>query len=413
MFKSIQKLGPGLLFAGAAIGVSHLVQSTRAGADFGFGLLWVLLLVNLFKYPFFQYGPRYALATGESLVDGYKRLGTPVLVLYFLLTFATMFTIQTAVTIVTASLASSLIFEFDTFSFVAIEVTSIKIWTVIILLICTLILSIGRYKFLDRLMKIIILALTITTIVAVASSLSTSHQNIEWKQVFPESSSWVFLIAFMGWMPAPLDISIWHSMWSLEKTKSNKSYNTSSGLFDFNVGYIATLFLGIGFLALGALVMFNSGESLSTNASQFASQLIQMYTQSLGNWAYIIIGIASLTTMFSTTLTTLDASPRVLERTTTLLNIGKQKKSYKIWLVILLIGTLAIFFLLNSELGTLVQVATVISFLAAPFYAIFNYKLMTAKHVPKEWQPTLIMHILSISGIVFLLGFGLWYLSIL
>ena len=35
----IKKLGPGLLFAGAAIGVSHLVQSTRAGADFGWGLL--------------------------------------------------------------------------------------------------------------------------------------------------------------------------------------------------------------------------------------------------------------------------------------------------------------------------------------------------------------------------------------
>ena len=75
MKKLLQTLGPGLLFAGAAIGVSHLVQSTRAGADFGFGLLWALLLVNLFKYPFFQYGPRYASATGESLIDGYKRLG--------------------------------------------------------------------------------------------------------------------------------------------------------------------------------------------------------------------------------------------------------------------------------------------------------------------------------------------------
>ena len=42
MKQIIQKLGPGLLFAGAAIGVSHLVQSTRSGADFGFGLLWAL-----------------------------------------------------------------------------------------------------------------------------------------------------------------------------------------------------------------------------------------------------------------------------------------------------------------------------------------------------------------------------------
>ena len=102
---NIQKLGPGLLFAGAAIGVSHLVQSTRAGADFGLGLLWALLLVNFFKYPFFQFGPRYALATGESLLTGYAKLGKVVIVTYFVLTLATMFTIQTAVTIVTAGLA--------------------------------------------------------------------------------------------------------------------------------------------------------------------------------------------------------------------------------------------------------------------------------------------------------------------
>ncbi|MCH1385109.1 MAG: divalent metal cation transporter, partial [Flavobacteriaceae bacterium] len=76
---TFKKLGPGLLFAGAAIGVSHLVQSTRAGADYGLGLLWVLLLVNFFKYPFFQFGPRYALATGESLLAGYAKLGRGVI----------------------------------------------------------------------------------------------------------------------------------------------------------------------------------------------------------------------------------------------------------------------------------------------------------------------------------------------
>ena len=96
MLSKIKKLGPGLLFAGAAIGVSHLVQSTRAGADYGWGLLWALLLVNLFKYPFFQFGQRYAAATGETLLDGYKRMGKGVLVTYYILNFATMFTIQAA-----------------------------------------------------------------------------------------------------------------------------------------------------------------------------------------------------------------------------------------------------------------------------------------------------------------------------
>ena len=53
MINIIKKLGPGLLFAGAAIGVSHLVQSTRAGADYGFTLIWALILANIIKYPFF------------------------------------------------------------------------------------------------------------------------------------------------------------------------------------------------------------------------------------------------------------------------------------------------------------------------------------------------------------------------
>ena len=82
---NFSKLGPGLLFAGAAIGVSHLVQSTRAGANFGWGLLWALVLTNLFKYPFFQAGPRFAIATGKSLLEGYYNLGKGYLWVYFIL----------------------------------------------------------------------------------------------------------------------------------------------------------------------------------------------------------------------------------------------------------------------------------------------------------------------------------------
>ena len=64
-------LGPGLLYAGTAVGVSHLVQPTRAGAMFNFDLVWILVLANILKYPFFEFGTRYAVATGKNLVDGY------------------------------------------------------------------------------------------------------------------------------------------------------------------------------------------------------------------------------------------------------------------------------------------------------------------------------------------------------
>ena len=401
---SIKKLGPGLLFAGAAIGVSHLVQSTRAGADFGLGLLWALLLINFIKYPFFQFGPRYASATGESILDGYKKLGRPVLIAYFILTFATMFTIQTAVTIVTAGLASTLFGDF----------ISIKVWTIIILLICLAILFFGRYKLLDRLIKIIIITLSISTVLAVIFALNKTDTSISFLQKLPESATEIaFLIAFMGWMPAPLDISVWHSLWTIEKQKEFKNLTPKSALLDFNIGYFTTIILGIGFVLLGYLVMFNSNETFSNSAAVFSNQLITMYTNSLGNWAYIIIGIAAFTTMFSTTLTTLDASPRAMHKSLELITKKTFTKGYLFWIILLTTGTILIFFVFASEMGLLIKIATILSFLTAPFYAIINYILISGRHTPKDWRPSKLLHLISLLGIIILVGFSIWYLTTL
>ena len=61
-----QSVGPGIMYAGAAIGVSHLVQSTRAGAGYGFALVWAVIVVHLFKYPFFEFAHRYTAAIGAA-----------------------------------------------------------------------------------------------------------------------------------------------------------------------------------------------------------------------------------------------------------------------------------------------------------------------------------------------------------
>ena len=398
---SLRKLGPGLLFAGAAIGVSHLVQSTRAGADFGWGLIWALVLVNLFKYPFFQFGPRYALATGESLLDGYKKLGQSYLWIYFFLNLATMFTIQTAVTIVTAGLASNL-FGIS---------TNMVCWSISITFLCFVILLLGKYKFLDRVIKGIILILTISTVLALLIAFSKQNSSIGFTQIFPVGSEFLFLIAFMGWMPAPMDISVWHSIWVLEKKQTLKNkLSVKEGLFDFNVGYITTLILGVCFLGLGALVMHDSGLEFSNKGVEFAGQLIELYTINLGETSYLVIAIAAFTTMFSTTITTLDASPRAMSKASQLILNKKNKDFYLIWISILAIGTSLVFLLLLTEMGLLVQIATVLSFITAPFYALLNYKLIFSINMPENERPGTKTKMLSIFGIIFLSGFTIIYL---
>lgn len=397
-----KKLGPGLLFAGAAIGVSHLVQSTRAGADFGFGLIWALVLIHIVKYPFFQFGPRYATATGESLLDGYKRLGKGVLISYFVLNLATMFTIQAAVTIVTAGLAANL------FGIT----TNPVIWSIIITIICVTLLLIGKYKLLDNLMKIIIITLTLSTIIAVVMAIFNTTTTYSFAQIIPEGSIEIgFLIAFLGWMPAPLDVSVWQSLWAIEKQKDTQNeFNTKQAIFDFNIGFVATLFLGICFVTLGALVMFNSGELFSGSAMKFSQQLISLYTKNLGSEFYIFIAAAAFTTMFSTTITTLDASPRAMTKTFDLLTNRSFKNMYWFWIAFLAIGTIAILVFFQSEMGLLIKIATILSFLTAPFFAILNYTLISGKHTPAEWRPSIPLKILSWFGILFLIGFSIWYL---
>ena len=69
------------------------------------------------------------MATGETLLHGYKKMNTSVLVdLFYSYQLVTMFTIQTAVTIVTAGLAIEL-FGIS---------SNITTWAVIITILCVL-----------------------------------------------------------------------------------------------------------------------------------------------------------------------------------------------------------------------------------------------------------------------------------
>jgi len=407
----LRTLGPGLLWAGAAIGVSHLVQSTRAGAIYGFQLVGIILLINLFKYPFFEFGPRYASATGESLLHGYKKLGKSALILYLILTITTMFTIQAAITVVTAGLFSS----------VFPNIFGTLIWSVLILIIATLIVTIGKYSLLDKIIKFIIVLLALSTLIAVISAFSEGFNpnpnfinNFNW-----EFTDVALLIAFAGWMPSAIDISVWHSFWTLAKRKESAHIPTvKESLFDFNVGYIGTAILSLGFLSLGALVMYGSGNTFSNNGTAFAGQLINLFTESLGSWAYIIIAVAALTTMSSTTLTCLDAYPRVLKPATELLfpSIKRTDTDDKwnwlswFWLAILLTGTMLIITFFLKGMSFLVDLATTLSFLTAPLLGFLNLKVVTGKNVPIEHQPKLWLKILSWIGLIILTGSGIYYL---
>ena len=217
----------------------------------------------------------------------------------------------------------------------------------------------------------------------------------------------------MGWMPAPLDLTVWQSIWTIEKKTTQPDIRDKEVLADFKIGYIATVIIGLGFLVLGALIMNGTQQQFASSAGGFANDLIQMYTSSLGDWSKFLIGMAALTTMFSTTLTTLDASPRVMQRAASLLFSFRVPRGYLVWLIILILGTFTIYLGFTEQMGTLIKIATIVSFLSAPFYAIVIHTLVHSDHLAKEDQPSKILSLFSLLCIFLLIGFSFWYITTL
>ncbi|MBX3640946.1 MAG: Nramp family divalent metal transporter [Nitrosomonas sp.] len=416
----LAKLGPGILYAGAAVGVSHLVQSTQAGSMFGFDLVIAIVIIHLIKYPFFEFGPRYTAATGKNILHGYYKLGTWAVWIYLLMILSTMFIIQAAVTVVTAGLFTH-IFGFEELGGHEPQVVDTMI-SGLILLICLTLLASGRYTVLDKLMKIIILILSVTTVAAVAVLMfdnpghyasGTLHFDIT------DAVHLLFLATFLGWMPAPVELSIWHSIWSESKNETEgRTTSLKDALFDFRVGFIGTAFLAICFLAIGALVMYGSGVEFKPGGAAFAEQLLDMYRQALGDWAYPIVAIAALTTMLSTTLVLLDAFPRTISMSLELLapqqfQHRKNKSIYIFWLLITIAGTLLLLFFLTPSMREMVKVATVIAFVAAPILAALNTLAMFDQSVPEPYRPGKIMLIWCVLGLVALAGCSIGYLILM
>ncbi|MCV0411044.1 divalent metal cation transporter [Nitrosopumilus sp.] len=410
-FSSFSKTaGPGILFACTAIGVSHLVQSTRAGADFGLMMLGFVVLVMLMKYPFFEYGSRYANSTQTSIIDGYKKLGKPALLLYFLLTISSMFFVTGAVGFVTAGFFENLF-----------DVDFIGEWTVVILFaVCVGILAIGKYHVLDSLIKMIAIVLLISTLSAFLFALyngpTEQISGFEPKELW-DIAGIFFLLALMGWMPTAVDLSSWNSLWTLERMKqTNYKPKLKETLLEFRLAYLITGILAVMFIVLGTFIFYGSGEELPNNNSDFANKVVTLYTETIGDWSYIIIASSAFTVMFGTIIAVFDGYSRSLQRTVELIFTKKEntirtkfRTFYVIFLVVISVGSLVVIFQFGNNLKELVDFATVLSFVIAPIIAIFNFRLVTGKYLEKEQQPSILLKILSFTGIIFLSGFAVFF----
>ena len=403
----IRNLGPGLLFASMAIGTSHLVLSTKAGAQYGWIMIIPIVLANILKYPFFEFGIRYTNVTGLSLIEGYLRRGKGYLWIYAFITLVTTFTILAALYVVTAGLFINL------FNIPNLSVSSVALGLFILI---SGILIIGRYKFLENALKIVItilfVALLVTTAMVIVKGPVDQVENFQRPGIFNEMGI-LFLISLIGWMPTAVEASSWISLWSLEKYKITGKPPLKEALQEFNSGYIMTALLAIFFLIIGLMTLYGTNTELSGNAVIFADQVVQLFTTHIGKWAYIFIAVSAFATMFSTCMTAHDAISRVsidiIGHLSPKNKDFSRRRHYATGVIVLALVNFAVVTLFSANMGFLVALATFVSFVLAPIVGYMNIKNVMSHDLPKEYRPKIWLQTLTYAGIIFLGFFALYY----
>jgi len=393
--RAIASLGPGLLYAAVAVGVSHLVQATRAGADFGLGMVLVVIFACLMKYPGLRFGGDYAAATGKNLVVNYRERGSLVFGLFAVSQLFSMVFIIAAVSLFTSGLLQ-----------VALGFQTGPVMSVFILLVLVAILLMtGHYKVLEKVIKGIVFGFTLLTTVCMLLVISRLDLSLS-AFALPafDVPTVLFIVALVGFMPSPTDASILQSLWTVARAESEGRRATKEeSRFDFNVGYITSCILAIFFLFLGTAVLFESGVAMPADNAGFARRLLEVYTSIIGDWSYYIMAITALCVMLSTALTVTDGMTRMA------LAIGGElfpgphwctDRFYNIVLIVLSLAALLVIWLLLQSFATFMDMTSVIVFIIGPFLALLNHLAIFSDEIPRGKQPNQLIRIWSIVSIV-------------
>jgi Mn2+/Fe2+ NRAMP family transporter len=400
-------LGPGILFAASSVGTSHLVQSTRAGANYGLALWGLIIFACLIKYPAFRFGSEYAAATGSTLIDSYFRQGRWAVFIYGVDVIVTMFIATSAVALVTGGLINHVFQR---------AISDIAVASQLLAASAAVLVS-GKYHLFEQITKVFVLLFTVTILVAV--SVTLPDLAVEPADLAPfvelDKKTILFMIALAGWMPTGMSQSVFQSLWVCAKSKAiGRPLTPQEARFDFNLGYVSTFILALCFLILGTVLMFQQGISVSETSSGFAAQLMALFTGSIGAWAYPVIASAAIAIMLSTVLTLLDACPRALSTLVSSKNHSvdateAEEKYYGILILTQCVGASGILFFFMSRFTTFIDFATSVAFLTAPFLAFLNHRAVFSSEVAEQFRPSNIIRAWSVMGIAIMGGFALYY----
>ena len=399
--------GPGLIFTGAAIGTSHLVQSTRAGALYGLALVIVIVLANFLKYPAYRFGIDFAAARGRSLLTGYRELGTWALVLFLVAVTPLVPIIWAALGAATAGIVSVIIGP----------ILPVPLLAALILGAAMVLLLIGGYKLLDRVNAVLLAFLVVSTLLTTIMVLP----QVQWGTLVDfgwtrERTALLFIVALAGFMPNPMDVAVPLSLWKVEADRL-LPHHARASLAEtrraFLWPYVLTAFMAVCFCVMGAGVMHAQGIRPLADAPGFAGQVVGLYRAALGPGAAFLAAIAALSVMLTTVIAAINSYARTFAASLEIFagreDVSYGRREYALFAMLFVGIAVVALFTMMKDLTSFLDFVTSASFVIAPLVALLNHLVVTRCAMDDAARPSLPVRLHNIAAILVMTGLAAMY----
>ncbi|MGI8785913.1 MAG: Nramp family divalent metal transporter [Acidobacteriota bacterium] len=362
---TIKQLGPGMILSGGIVGSGELIATTTLGARVGFVALWLILISCVIKVAVQEHLGRHTILTGETTFRALDRVPGPRwraswVVWCWMIMFVGV-TFQQGGIIGGVGQVFHLVWP----------QLSVAAWAIVIAIGTAVLLTRGRYGFIEASSTFMVVSFTIIT-VAGALLLVWTPYAVRLKDVvdgfrfqLPAGGLAVAFAAF-GITGVGATELIYYPYWCLEKGYARfAGRNDGSAAWqkrvqgwlrvmriDVLVAMVVYTLATVSFYVLGASVLFGMGKIPAGYG--MVETLSNIYTMTLGPWAYYLFLVGAFFVLYSTVFSANASNSRVLVDFLDLVGFLKIHSEQQRWLfvrvaVVVLLAIYTLWYLLVGE----------------------------------------------------------------
>jgi len=379
--KWLKNSGPGTLVAAAFIGPGTVTLCTLAGVNFGFHLLWAMVLSILATIVLQEMASRLGIISQRGLSEVIRsEIKHPIINKLLLLLILSAIVVGNAS--YEAGNISGGILGLETltgeFRFV-VGTYSINLLSFVIGIVAFALLYIGNYKFLERVLVLLVLIMSISFLITAFLTKPDIYEILEGALIpsFPEGSL-LTILGLVGTTVVPYNLFL-HA--SLVKEK----WNNHKDLKDVRKDTVISIALG-GLVSTAIIISASSvGLGEVSSALDLAKSLVPLY----GDFAGYFLGIGLFAAGITSAITAPLAAAYVARGCFGWKSGLKSKQFRTVWILILILGV--VFSSLGLKPIEIIKFAQVANGILLPVVAgillwVVNKKVVLGNYVNSKFQ---------------------------